>query len=429
MTRSIDRGRAAGAPAAANVLIVNQHGDNRGDEAACRAMLHGIEEHASVPVRFTVLHQFAARDARIDVPQQVRWISLVPSLPEAIRLVLFSLALLVGLRWRSVLGAWGREVADAYLEADIVVSAPGGPYFGDPYAGHELVHWFYVWLAGRHRLPTMLYAPSVGPFRKRILNPVRRRLFRRFRAITVREEVSRSHLDGLLADRAPAVVLATDSALQRPLSAFDRREYFGSGRAGSIDRFLVAVSAMEWSFPGHPDPSAAQGRYERVVLDSLTHLHRRLDAHMLFAPQLYGSVHSDVAYLEALGRRMPPDVSWELVDPACDSDHQQRALGMADIYFATRYHPQVFAIGAAVPGVCIYYQHKAVGFLRHLGLESFAFPIDDLDGDAVRRALDEVVARREELSSRIAAALPTLRESSARSSEIAADLLHEAIRP
>ena len=41
-----------------HVVITNQHGDNRGDEAAMLAMLAGLEARLA-PVRFTVIHQFA----------------------------------------------------------------------------------------------------------------------------------------------------------------------------------------------------------------------------------------------------------------------------------------------------------------------------------------------------------------------------------
>lgn len=414
------------------VLVLNQHGDNRGDEAALRAMLAGIEARAPRPVAFTVMHQFAGGAVHVRLPQDVQWISLVPTLAEAVRLALFSVLFALGLRWKGLLGPWGRRVMDAYERADMALSAPGGPYLGDPYAGHELVHWLYIWLARRHRLPLMLYAPSVGPFRIRWRNPIRRWLFRAFDTVALREPVSVKYLAGLMGEAqestarrgsASAPVLVTDSAVQRPLEAYTRAEYFGEARRQLADRLLVAVSVIDWYYPDHADPAAAKERYEQVVVDALTHLHRAHGAHLLLAPQLYGATHSDVPFLRRLIARLPADASWELVDPDADSDHQQRVFGMADAYFASRYHPQIFAINGGVPGVCIYYQHKALGFLTQCGLERFAFPIDALDGVAVRAALDEAIAQRGELRAHIASRLPALRAASARSSELAVELL------
>lgn len=409
---------------AASVLVLNQHGDNRGDEAALRAMLAAIEERAGRPVRFTILHQFAGL-SEIPVPQDVRWISLVPTALEAARLAVFAALLRGGLEWTAVLGRWGKTVVAAYREADIAVSAPGGPYLGDPYPGHEMVHWFYIWLAQRYRLPLTLYAPSVGPFRKHIRNPLRRYLFRRFRSIAVREDVSLAYLRELLGQDGPPLVLAADAALQRPVAPLGRNEYFRAARAALAERPLVGVAAMRWTFPGDPDPAGAQARYEEVLLDALVHLHRRHGAHLLLVPQLYGRVHDDAGYLRSLGARLPAEVSWELVDPAADSDYQQRLFGMLDAYLASRYHPQVFAVSQAVPGVCIYYQHKALGFLRQFGLDRLAFPIDRLDGNALKAALDEVLARRSELRATIAAALPGLRRLASRPTDLVIELLAE----
>lgn len=409
----------------AHVLVLNQHGNNRGDEAAFRAMFAGIEERAPVPVRFTVLHQFRG-EVSVEVPQEVRWISLVPPISELPAMIGFALGLAAGVRLFRLLGRWGRDVVEAYRTADVAVSAPGGPYFGDIYADHEPLHWFYVWMADRYDLPLMLYAPSVGPFDNRARNLFRRRVFQKFDEITVREEVSLEHLKRLLGGRGPTPILVSDSALQRCLDPITRSEYFGPQRAHLADRFLVGVSALQWSYPQHPDPDAAHARYEDVLLDTLGHVGRRRRAHFLLVPQLFGGGHSDVPYLESLASRLPSETSWEVVDPTADSDHQQRVFGMTDMYVACRYHPQIFAVSSGVPGVCIYYQHKALGFLVQLGLERLAFPIGALDPGAVRVAADEVLDRREELSREIQERLPSLRRASARSSQIAARLLREA---
>lgn len=426
--REVEDWRTDASLESVHVLILNQHGNNRGDEAAFRAVFAGIEEHSSDPVTFTVLHQFRGGVVEVDVPQNVRWIALVPSMGGALRLALFALGLFLGVRWRWILDGWGRGVVDAYARADVAISAPGGPYFGDLYAGHEPIHWFYVWMADRFDLPLMLYAPSVGPFEKRLRNPMRRSLFRTFRRVTLRESLSLEHFERLMGQEGPMAELVTDAAVQRPLPPYERAEYFGSGRTDLESRFLVGVSALKWGYPGHPDPGAAHARYEEVMLASLRHLHERRRAHFLLVPQLYGRDHSDAPYLESLGRRLPSGASWEIVNPDADSDHQQRVFGMADLYVACRYHPQIFAVSNAVPGLCIYYQHKALGFLQQLDLERFAFAIDDLERRTVLEALDEVLERREELSRRIAEALPALRERSARSSEIAVELFPSRAR-
>src|SRR5690606_2184017 len=133
--------------------------------------------------------------------------------------------------------------------------------------------------------------------------------------------------------------------------------------------------------------------------------------------------HTDVPFLQRLAAGLPADASWELVDPDADSDHQQRVFGMVDVCVASRYHPMVFALNHAVPAVALYYQHKALGVLRHFGLERFGIPIDKVNMAACRVALDEAIERREEISAQIKERLPHVRAIAARSTDLVVELM------
>ena len=61
-----------------HVLIVNQHGDNRGDEAAMTAVFDALADRLG-PVRFTVLHQFNDPAASSNPGgHDVRFVPLLP---------------------------------------------------------------------------------------------------------------------------------------------------------------------------------------------------------------------------------------------------------------------------------------------------------------------------------------------------------------
>ena len=80
-----------------HVLIVNQHGDNRGDEAALDAMLHGIESRLG-EVRFTVIHQMRNVASAKAMRPDIELISLRLPVTEAIRLVMFLIFRVLGLK-------------------------------------------------------------------------------------------------------------------------------------------------------------------------------------------------------------------------------------------------------------------------------------------------------------------------------------------
>ena len=142
----------------------------------------------------------------------------------------------------------------------------------------------------------------------------------------------------------------------------------------------------------------------------------------MFIPQLYGRVHTDVPYLESLATLLPECASWEIVDSSYDSNMQRSLFGMADICIASRYHPQIFAATAGVPGICIYYEHKAIGFMSFLGMQEFAFDIRNLDAQAMCTKLDEVTERRNELSNLLRERIIPVKERSRKTTVLAAKL-------
>jgi polysaccharide pyruvyl transferase WcaK-like protein len=405
------------------ILIINQHGENRGDEAAMRAMLQGLDDELG-DLSAALLVQFRDTELEIDFDQPVEMLHIKMPITDAMRLVPFAALKVLGVNARFLLKGEAQKIIDAYERSEMVISAPGGPYFGDIYADHELVHWFFVWLARLYKKPLFLYAPSAGPFARKWLNPIRRALFRRFDTLCVREEISQGYLQELLGPEAEVHVTA-DSAIQQVIEPMTRDEYFTDPEDPHPEEFLVAVSAIEYKFPGESRPAEKHAEYTAALLRCLEHLGRRRDCHFLLIPQLYGRVHSDIPYLRTLAETISTHSSCEIVDGTRDSNEQRRIVGMCDICIASRYHPQIFAGTSGVPGICIYYEHKALGFMTALGFEDFAFDIRNLDEARMIEKLDEAIDHRDQLSKRMSQSIVPVRERARRTTELAAALYRE----
>jgi polysaccharide pyruvyl transferase WcaK-like protein len=401
------------------VAIINQHGENRGDEAAMRAMIRGLDAALGGEVEFDVAVQFRDRSLQIPFEQHVRLHHMVMPVHEIARLAAYAVGRAFGFELRGLLAASSRDIVTAIAGADLVVSAPGGPYFGDIYSAHEPLHWLYVWLARLHRRPLFLYAPSVGPFGKALHNTFRRRVFRMFDGICVREARSLAHLQGLLGKDA-VIHLTADAAIQDVIAPYERAEYFSGERATLAGKFVVAVTGMQYRYPGDPDPALQRARFTEVFSACLAHLAACRDCHVIFLPQLCGKAHDDTLYHELLGKRLPPGTSWEVVPADFDSDQHRRVFGMADLCLASRYHPQIFATTSGVPGVFMCYEHKQFAYLEAAGMQEFSFDIRMLNPDALRAKLDEVLERRDELAQMLSERAVMLRKASSESTRLAA---------
>ena len=403
-----------------HVLVVNQHGDNRGDEAALLAMCSGIEAELG-PTQFTVIHQFNNAAAGPMLRPDAQWITLKLPVGEGIRFVVYLALRVFRLRPQFLLGSLGQKTIHAYETADVVVSAPGGPYFGDLYIGHEAVHWLYVWIAKLHRVPAMLYATSAGPFHKKWANPFRRYTYRCFSRLFVREEISAGHIRGLFAGRRHGVNIevSIDSALQVAIAPQERQH---------ADAQLIVVSAINWPYPNDPSPQLRQKEYDTAVIEAVKIFAESRPTHVVFVPQLYGSMHCDTPYLEALARLLPANISCEVLSDTKSSNEQRALFSAADWVIAGRYHPAVFAVSAAVPVLCIAYEHKATGVLQAAGVPDAVMSIDEVTVEVVQAKARELLAARADLSARLQVAQVALREVSSRTSGAVAELVRRSMK-
>jgi polysaccharide pyruvyl transferase WcaK-like protein len=383
-------------------------------------MCSGIEAELG-PTQFTVIHQFNNAAAGPKLRPDAEWITLKLPIGEAIRFLVYLGLRIFGLRPHFVLGSRGLKTIHAYESADVVVSAPGGPYFGDLYIGHEAVHWLYVWIAKLHRVPTMLYATSAGPFQKKWANPFRRYTYRCFERLFVREEISAGHIRQLFTGRRHGVNIevSVDSALQVAVAPIERRK--GEDQ-------LIVVSAIHWPYTNDPSPQLRQKEYDSSVIEAIKIFADGRPTHVVFVPQLYGSVHRDTPYLEGLARKLPSDISCEVLSDTKSSNEQRALFAAADWAIAGRYHPAVFAVSAAVPVLCIAYEHKATGVLQAAGVPDAVLSIDDVSVEVVQAKARELLAVRADLSARLEVAQVVLREVASRTSGAVADIVRRSVK-
>jgi len=403
-----------------HVLIVNQHGDNRGDEAALDAMLHGIESRLGA-VQFTVIHQMRNAASVRTMRPDVELITLRLPVTEAVRLVLFLVFRVLGIKMRFLLGPIGRQTISAYESADVVVSAPGGPYFGDIYINHEFVHWLYVWMAALHHKPSVLYATSAGPFQKKWANPFRRFTYRQFHSVVVREEISAKHIRDLFGSRSKNVTVevTVDSALQRSVQPIDR----------DTSRSLIVVSAINWAYKGDPNPEQRKKDYDELVALATVRLAEGNPCDVLLVPQLHDTIHRDAPYLEKLAdvirhQSNGADIAVSVLDENQDMLTQRSYFAAANWVIAGRYHPAVFAISAGVPQLCIAYEHKAIGLLHLAGLQDLVLPIEEASTERVTHIVEHLLSNRSDIAQRSASAATKLQKLS----ELTSDAVVTALK-
>jgi colanic acid/amylovoran biosynthesis protein WcaK/AmsJ len=408
-----------------NILIINQHGENRGDEAAMRAMIRTLDKQFD-NARFKAIVQFKDKNLKIKFEQDVELLHMVMSINEAAGFMLYIFFRLLKIRLNFLLTDNASKIIKAYESSNIVLSAPGGPYFGDIYYKHELVHWLYVWLAEFYGKKLFLYSPSAGPFKSKILNVIRKRMYKNFSVLCVRENYSKQNLQQLLGPKS-VINLTADSAIQETIQPLNKRMYFADKDRDNESKFIVAVTGHQYQYPGDPNPSKQRAEFTKCLKRCFNHLCENKNCHFMFFPQLCGNVHSDYEYHEYLGSSLPLGVSWEIIDRHSDSDIHRKLFGMADFCIASRYHPQIFATTNGIPGIYICYEHKQFSYLSDLGISDFAFDIRNINIESILLKIDEALCRYNELSSILKTNITQIQERARKSTELCAEFYKKNI--
>lgn len=353
----------------------------------------------------TIIHQFADPHSEVPFDVPVEYLPLTLPVLEGIRLAFFAFLEFLGIPGDWVLGRRGRQIVSRYRSARLVISAPGGPYFGDVYADHEIVHWFYVWLARILVRPLFLYAPSVGPFENVLLNPVRRRGFRWFDAVALRDGVSGEYLRSLMGREFEFEVTA-DSALQDmpsdPEPALED---------GSLFRLAVAVRD-----PGQP----LRETYDSAVVAAVEAVCKQQDTEVTFLPQLHGPRHRDQPYLESLASRVrgAKTVHVESGDDIDSRDHR-RIIAGANLAIAGRYHPAVFSVAATTPVLVIPYEHKSLGVARQAGIEGWVIDHTEARPDNLVPMIEEMMSNLDGIRNGLRSHQDEMRRASLRTTDMA----------
>jgi len=396
------------------ILIINQHGENRGDESALAGLIYGLEKNLKKRIKFTVLGQFKDQEYKIKIlNRHVNTINIVFSPFQYILLMLYAVLFdFFKIRFNALLTKNLKNIIQEYSGSDLVVSAPGGGYIGDIYKNHEFIHWLYIYLGKLHQKKMMLYSPSVGPFKAQIFNYFRKKIFRMFNTITLRESQSLKYLKKL--DDQINATLSADASLSLKATPINNIKKKVDGK------FIVSIVASDFKYKTNYLENKT--RYIKNLIEIITFLKTKKNVHCIFLPQLVGNAHNDYYFQKSIARMLPANISWEILDQKFDSTYQKRVFASSDFAISSRYHPGIFATSAAVPGIFFAYEHKQIGYFKDLKYP-FVYDINNIKINKVINDIDLILKNYNKIKNELKQNIKPLIKKAQISSKIAKNLI------
>jgi coenzyme F420 hydrogenase subunit beta len=395
-----------------NILILNAHWSNRGDEAAVKAMIDSLRE--SLPfakMKIMIVGLRVEQFPYVDIEN----IRLYPFF----RSWLDRLDALVGLLTlgRISLTKRGKAFIQAVREADIVIHGPGGPTIGDVNPTGDL-HYLYRLLVARvfWRKPLFFYAPSMGPFSGRLKNWLRKFVLRRAEVIILREKISQDYLKEQLGLES---YVTLDSAFQNDIPEDYLLKYDNLSEMLQLIERGKTVGLVVTELTWYPFLRHIEGLPDKIFAcsSSLSRYLVQKGYNIILIHQLFGEIEDwDFNLLE---RIREIDKERILICPKnVDAYGQQVLISKLFCVISMRYHPIVFAAKGNIPFICIYYEHKAKAFAERIGLADFSMPIEELNADEIMNMFATLERDRDQIKGLLSTITPSLKEESRRTTRI-----------
>ncbi|GEA14653.1 hypothetical protein E308F_08950 [Moorella sp. E308F] len=353
-----------------NVLVLHAHWNNRGDEAAVRAMVDSLR--TALPIN-KISIMLMTKTGNTYPDDQVEVLNLYPGSKLEYLDALVTCLTCGKISFTSS----GKRFLSGIDKADFVIHAPGGPSIGDLYGGRlgDLPYLYRLLLAKIIKgKPLFFYAPSMGPFLEKRWNCLRLLLLKRTDKIIVRERISASYLKEQLGLDACVTV---DAALQNEISVSYLERY--EGLTSLLDELCrnkyvgMVVTDLKW----HP-VYKHNLQVGQKVINSFKELAETLTGKgykILLIPQLFGD-DSDYHLLEELAAVNKRNMI--ILSPEVDAYAQQVLISKLFCMISSRYHPVIFATKAGIPSISVYYEHKTKGFLEIAGLSKYGIDVRDV---------------------------------------------------
>ena len=368
--------------------------------------------------RFSLLTTYPQADAaKVPSTAQAEVVGLQPlrlALVEFPVAVLARLARLV----RLPLGWVRTRGCRAMLDSHVVVDVAGISFAdvrGVPILFYNALMTGVPVLLG---VPTVKAAQALGPFASPVNRVLARLVLPRLSMICARGARTREHLDAFglvnVTDVAD-LAFSLDEAAELPAAVAD-------AVATLSDGFVVVMPSAV--VRGIYESSSRD--YVSAVAAMIAEIRSRTGLGVVVAPHSYRAGHgegrmNDGPVCREVGEACAGDASVVALDADLTAGELRRLIGSSRALVTSRFHAMISGLCTGVPTVVVGWSHKYREVLSDFGLVDFGMDSDALSTPhmVVDRVVD-ALANHDVYSGRIRAALPAVRERSARNFEIIA---------
>jgi colanic acid/amylovoran biosynthesis protein len=342
-----------------NILIVNQHTRNHGDEAAGLALIRSLyfsnfkdialsyngpimNWNENCYIKHADIKQIEPYSGTRFRNRVIKIYFRYPSIFTKMFTLIFQDL---------------RKEYKLIKQSDYIISAPGGPNLGKY---KDLRYLWRLYTAFQLGKKYALYSPSIGPFPKDDMNYTKlaAKVLQNADFVSLRDKQSYSFAKELQVAFEKSVDTAfledhKNTKLPQEVSDLLPEKYI----------VIVPHELYKW----HPDfknytKDTFDKLFSSIISEFVDKGHK-----VVLLPQTFESRLNDEGYFKEL---KSDDKNITVIPTKYSSDIQQKVIENADFVIGARYHTVVFAINNKTHFYCLSYEHKMIDMLRILDMET-----------------------------------------------------------
>jgi colanic acid/amylovoran biosynthesis protein len=401
------------------MFILNAHWTNRGDESAIRAMIDSFkvklpeydikimlmsEDHSFFPYEdVEIIPWFPNPD--LYLKYKLKWII------QFLEIAIITLSL-----GKVAISKNGKKFIHTLSKSNVVVHAPGGPNIGDLFSGKlgyfEMIYLFRLTLATLKNKFVYFYAPSMGPFKNKTRNPIRKFILKRVKTLVVRDKISKDYLKSQLNLES---ICTIDSAFQNNISEEYLNKYpnFNPKKFENKKVIGMSISDLEWhSLHKHNKNKISSEFYKfaKYLIDN--------DYFILLIPQLFDKDNYDAKELKLLKTIQNLNKNKIYILPLVDAYAVQIITSKLFSVVSIRYHQNVFAAKANVPFIAISYEHKTTGLMEALEIPNLEINVNSLSSEKLIETFEFLEKNYMNIKEKLTNTTPAIKKTSQRTTSI-----------
>ena len=302
-----------------------------------------------------------------------------------------------------------KNVIDHFINADVIISKGGG-FLWDKGKGIPsfILSLHQIFISTLLRKPTILYAQSIGPFKRSWTGKIVKYVLKKTNLILLREPVSLGLLGKI---KGPKVKVTADEAFLLSSAKKERvMEIFVNEGINVSDYPLIGITVRHWSYPFSEDPKGKRRQYIDAIAKTVDHVIRHYNATVFFIPHLVGFWgHNDPDMINEIYKKIQAKHKTKILG-TYSAEEIRGLIGESKIFIGTRMHSNIYALGECVPCITISYLPKCEGIMKMLNLEKWVIPIEKVSVKRLISMVEELWNEKEQIREKLCLEIPKIQE-------------------